>query len=70
MCISSPRVDEVHIPQLKEILSLYDVDGFFLDGMLGKFTRGPCYCEYCRKAFGSEIPAPIRTRTFLRIIGG
>jgi hypothetical protein len=49
-------VDEVHIPQLEEILSLYDVDGFFLDGMLGKFTRGPCYCEYCRKAFGSEIP--------------
>ena len=47
---------EVHIPQLKEILSLYDVDGFFLDGMLGKFTRGPCYCEYCRKAFGAEIP--------------
>jgi hypothetical protein len=38
-------VDETHIPQLKEILSLYDVDGFFLDGMLGKFTRGPCYCE-------------------------
>jgi hypothetical protein len=56
MCISSPWVDEVHIPQLKEILSLYDVDGFFLDGMLGKFMRGPCYCEYCRKAFGSAIP--------------
>ena len=52
MCISSPWVEEVHIPQLKEILSLYDVDGFFLDGMLGKFTRGPCYCQYCKKAFG------------------
>ena len=56
MCISSPWVDEVHIPQLKEILSLYDVDGFFLDGMLGKFVRGPCYCQYCKKAFGSPIP--------------
>ena len=35
---------------------MYDVDGFFLDGMLGKFTRGPCYCEYCRRSFGAEIP--------------
>jgi Hypothetical glycosyl hydrolase 6/Beta-galactosidase trimerisation domain len=56
MCISSPWVEEVHIPQLKEILSLYDIDGFFLDNMLGKFVRGPCYCQYCKKAFGAEIP--------------
>ncbi|HEY3454159.1 MAG TPA: alpha-amylase family protein [Bryobacteraceae bacterium] len=55
-CLNSPWVDETHIPQLKEIHSLYDVDGFFLDGMIGKFLRGPCYCEYCRRAFGAEIP--------------
>jgi Beta-galactosidase trimerisation domain len=36
------------------------VDGFFLDSLLGKFTRGPCYCKYCREAFhrdtGRDIP--------------
>jgi len=56
MCISSPWVEEVHIPQLNEILSLYDVDGFFLDNMLAKFVRGPCSCQYCAKAFGAAIP--------------
>jgi hypothetical protein len=34
MCLNSPRVDETHIPQLKEIVALYNVDGFFLDNLL------------------------------------
>ena len=59
MCINSPWVDEAHIPQLKEIVSLYDVDGFFLDSLLGKFTRGPCYCKYCRAAFAREVGGEI-----------
>jgi hypothetical protein len=57
MCTSSPWVEEVHIPQLREIVSLYDVDGFFFDAVLGKFVRGVCRCRYCREAFGAEIPS-------------
>lgn len=60
MCLSSPWVDEVHIPQMKELVAKYGVDGFFLDNLLSRFTRGPCYCRYCREAFraanGFEIP--------------
>ena len=56
MCLNSPWVEQVHIPQLQELVSLYDVDGFFLDGLIGKFIRGACYCRYCREAFGAEIP--------------
>ena len=36
--------------------SLYDVDGFFFDAVLGKFVRGVCTCKYCREAFGADIP--------------
>lgn len=56
MCLNSPWVEQVHIPQLQELVSLYDVDGFFLDGLIAKFLRGACYCRYCREAFGAEIP--------------
>ena len=57
MCLNSPWVEQVHIPQLQELVALYDVDGFFLDGLIAKFIRGACYCRYCREAFGAEIPA-------------
>jgi putative glycosyl hydrolase-like family 6 (GHL6) protein/glycosyl hydrolase family 42 (putative beta-galactosidase) len=61
MCTNSPWVEQAHIPQLKEIVSLYDVDGFFLDSLINKFVRGACYCQYCQQAFraetGGEIPA-------------
>jgi len=57
MCLNSPWLEQVHIPQLEEIVSLYNVDGFFLDGLIGKFLRGACYCRYCRELFGAEIPA-------------
>lgn len=56
MCLNSPWVDEVHIPQLREIVSLYGVDGFFLDNLIGKFINAPCYCKFCRAEFGSAIP--------------
>lgn len=56
MCTSSPWVEEAHIPQLKEIVDRYDVDGFFLDAVLGKFVRGVCTCKWCREAFGADIP--------------
>jgi hypothetical protein len=56
MCANSPWVEEAHIPQLREIVSLYDVDGFFFDAVLGKFVRGVCACTWCRQAFGADIP--------------
>lgn len=59
ICLNSPWIDDVHIPHLKEILSLYDVDAFFLDGLLGKFWRGPCYCRYCRETFKQEVGGEI-----------
>jgi len=47
VCVNSPWLEEAHIPQLREIASLYDVDGFFLDSLVGKFLRGGCTCKYC-----------------------
>src|SRR5215831_12550328 len=54
MCVNSPWLDEAHIPQLKEIVVRYDVDGFFLDSLIAKFVRGGCTCKYCRESFGSD----------------
>lgn len=56
MCLNSPWVEQVHIPQLQELVARYDVDGFFLDNLIGKFLRGACYCRYCRDSFGAKIP--------------
>ena len=56
MCLNSPWVEQSHIPQLKELIALYSVDGFFIDNLLSKFIGTACYCKYCREAFGQEIP--------------
>lgn len=40
-CPVAPWLEQTHLPQLKEILSLYDVDGFFFDAVLGKFVSSP-----------------------------
>lgn len=61
MCLNSPWVDEVQIPQVKEVLSLYDPDGFFFDIAVHQFITANCYCRYCRESFarevGGEMPA-------------
>ena len=60
MCFKSPYVDEYAIPQMKEIVQAYDVDGFFLDIIMQQFLQWTCYCPSCRelyrKTFGGEIP--------------
>jgi len=61
MCVNSPWLEQVHIPQLKEIVALYDADGFFLDSLISKFVRGACYCQFCKQAFLSEAGAEIPT---------
>jgi hypothetical protein len=49
MCPNSPWLEQAHIPQLKEIVELYEVDGFFFDSVLGKFVQGSCSCRWCRE---------------------
>lgn len=53
VCLNAPYIDELLIPQSREILKKYDVDGIFFDTM-SRFS--PCYCPHCRKAFGKDIP--------------
>ena len=55
LCVNSPYLDEVAIPQMKEVLSLYDVDGFFIDNILQPFVMNNCYCKYCRELFKKEV---------------
>jgi len=53
VCVNSPYVDELMIPQVREVLSGYDVDEVLLDTM-SNFE--PCYCDYCKASFGGDIP--------------
>jgi len=49
-CISSPYVEELVLPQLRELLTGYPIDGLWFD-----FTLAPyCACQYCRRAFRIE----------------
>lgn len=59
MCLNSPWVDRVQIPQLREAVSLYDVDGLFFDIAVHQFITANCYCRYCRASFASEAGGDI-----------
>ena len=48
-CLLSPYVDELMIPQLLELIDLYDVDGFWVDGE--NWAVRDCYCDRCRAEF-------------------
>ena len=60
-CLNSSWVDEVAIPQYREILEWYDVDGFFIDGVTQPYLRSNCYCTYCRELFAREVGGNIPT---------
>lgn len=51
MCLQSPYVDTIVLPQVKEIIENYPVSGVFFD-----FGRSYCYCgcQWCQKAFKTE----------------
>jgi len=49
ICLLSPYLEELMIPQLLEIIDLYDVDGFWIDG--DNWAVRDCYCDRCRKEF-------------------
>lgn len=57
VCPYSPYAEQLILPLIREILDLYDVDGFFLDTM---DAFKVCYCDHCqseyKKASGEEIP--------------
>jgi len=53
VCVNSPYVDELLLPQAREIVERYDVDELLFDTM-SNFE--PCYCEHCKASFGGEIP--------------
>ncbi|MCE5249332.1 beta-galactosidase trimerization domain-containing protein [bacterium] len=55
MCFNSPYVDEIGIPQMKEIIALYDIDGFFVDIVMQQYLQDNCWCKYCREYFANEV---------------
>jgi hypothetical protein len=49
-CISSPYIEELVLPQIRELLTGYALDGLWFD-----FTLAPyCACQYCQRAFRLE----------------
>jgi len=54
VCLNSPYVEQIVLPQVDEIARNYDVDGMFFDIVYFKF----CYCPSCRnraKTLGVEL---------------
>ena len=60
LCINSP-FRSVLLGQLEEVLSRYEVDGIYLDGLY--FPEPFCFCQYCRQKyrelFGEEMPVTL-----------
>jgi len=52
MCPRSAYLDELMIPQLKELMDRYEVDGFWIDGDL--WAVEPCYCDKCKAAWREQ----------------
>ena len=48
-CRLSAYRDELMIPQLIELVEVYNVDGFWVDGE--NWATAPCYCERCTTEF-------------------
>ena len=61
MCFNSPYVDEVGIPQMKEIISRYDPDGFFVDIVMHQYMLWNCYCPNCKRLYAEEVGGEIPT---------
>jgi hypothetical protein len=52
-CINSPYREELVLPQVREIVSGYDVDGLFLD--IPYIQNHRCFCRYCKRKFKEEF---------------
>ncbi|MCM8757286.1 MAG: alpha-L-fucosidase, partial [Candidatus Omnitrophica bacterium] len=57
LCPFTPYTEELMLPQIEEIITLYQPDGFFFDTMS---ALAPCRCSWCqaayRQATGEEMP--------------
>jgi len=62
VCVNSPYVEELLLPQCIEVVTHYDVDELLLDTMS---WFHPCYCEHCRRLFGRDIPLSSADRQWL-----
>ncbi|RLE96277.1 MAG: hypothetical protein DRJ96_07040 [Thermoprotei archaeon] len=58
ICPNSPWIEEVFIPELRE-LARYDLDGVFFDFL---YMRQPCACKWCRESFEREAGEPFPER--------
>jgi len=58
MCPRGPYVDELLIPQAKELIDRYGISALWVDGEIWAVT--PCYCTICTEAYqlqyGQEPP--------------
>ena len=61
MCFHSPYMDKTGISQMNECLSMYDLDGIFVDIVMQQFLSNTCYCRYCRELFNNEVGGDIPT---------
>ncbi len=56
LCMKTPLLEEHILPQIREIVRNYDIDGIFFDGTNIRI----CYCDDCRRGFqtdtGFDIP--------------
>ncbi len=52
VCLLSKYTDEYMIEQMLEIIDLYDVDGFWVDGE--NWAVAPCYCINCKEEFDKQ----------------
>ncbi len=59
MCLKSPYMEEVGIPQMKEIVSRYDPDGIFIDIMIHDVLHNVCHCNNCKELFNKDIGGEI-----------
>lgn len=51
-CPLSDYTEHYMIPQLRELITEYDIDGFWVDGE--NWASFPCYCSRCTEAFLKE----------------
>ena len=49
ICLNSPYLEEVVLPELGELCGAYDLDGLWLDII----ENNPCYCGYCTREYAA-----------------
>ena len=52
VCVNSPYMEELVLPQLREIVGWYPVHGIFID--IAMMNPQGCFCPHCRERFRAE----------------